>query len=193
MTDLLDLPELLDPVVTSGRSRAIAAGVDANEYDAICASLNAASEWSAAFRRAGAAHRTLAEIAEQAGHRVTAGDAYLAAAACSHIATTVPTPDRVGDQEAADAMRHALTLLEPTFQQLAGPSFCGVLLTQPDNLHAPLVVIVPGVTRSPMPSAHKQQRRRHPSPIRRVRQLGSGHELRRAASRRHRSTGRRRR
>lgn len=148
MTDLLDLPELLDTVVTSGRSRAIAAGVDANEYDAICASLNAASEWSAAFRRAGAAHRTLAEIAEQAGHRVTAGDAYLAAAACSHIATTVPTPDRVGDQEAADAMRHALTLLEPTFQQLAGPSFCGVLLTQPDNLHAPLVVIVPGLDSS---------------------------------------------
>ena len=64
MTKLLDQPEMLEPVITLGRSRAIAAGVDAREYDAITAWLGLASEWTAAFRTAGATH--LADV-HQAG------------------------------------------------------------------------------------------------------------------------------
>lgn len=148
MTELLDQPELLAPIIQSGRSRAIAAGVDPNEYDAICVRLSSASDWPAGFRAAGAAHRAQAEAAEQANHRVTAGEAFLTAAACCHIATTVPSTDRAGHREAADAMRRALTLLEPSAKHLSGTDFRGVLTGQPDNHHAPLVVIAPGLDSS---------------------------------------------
>lgn len=148
MTHVLDQPELLVPIIRSGRSRAIAAGVDANQYDAICAQLSGASDWPAGFRAAGAAHRAQAEAAEQANDSVTAGEAFLAAAACCHIATTVPSPDRAGHREATDAMRRALALLEPSAKQLCGPDFRGVLIDQADDPHAPLVVIVPGLDSS---------------------------------------------
>lgn len=87
-------------------------------------------------------------MAEQANRRVTAGEAFLAAAACCHIATTVPSTDPAGHREAADAMRRALTLLEASAKQLSGPDFRGVLIGQPDNPHAPLVIIVPGLDSS---------------------------------------------
>ncbi len=148
MTAALDNPELLAPIIQSGRSRAIAAGVDANEYDAICAQFSSARDWPGGFRAAGAAHRVRAEAAEQVNRRVTAGEAFLASAACCHIATTVPSTDHAGHREAADAMRRALTLLQPSAQQLTGRDFRGVLIGQPDNPHAPLVVIVPGLDSS---------------------------------------------
>lgn len=91
MTSLLDQPELLGVLIAGGRSRAIAAGVDPNQYDAITTGLSSGSQWSKAFRAAGAEHRSQAEAAERAGHSVSAADAYLDAAACAHVATTLPT------------------------------------------------------------------------------------------------------
>lgn len=148
MTSLLDQAELLEPVIAMGRSRAIAAGVDPCEYDAITASLGAASEWSAAFRSAGAAHLAAARHAEETHRKVTAADAYLAAAACCHIATTLPTADRGGHTEAAGAMAQALAILEPATQSLTGATFRGTLIPQAANPAAPLVVIVPGLDSS---------------------------------------------
>jgi hypothetical protein len=72
---------LLVSIVALGRSRAIAAGVDPCEYDAITTGLTSPGQWPAAFR---AAHRGRAEQAEDAGYRITAADAHLATAACCH-------------------------------------------------------------------------------------------------------------
>lgn len=148
MTSLLDQPEMLEPVIALGRSRAIAAGVDACEYDAITARLERASEWTAAFRAAGATHLADARQADSDGRQVTAADAYLAAATCCHIATTVPTDDRDGHGEAADAMARALALLRPDAQTLSGETFRGTLTRQPADPGAPLVVVVPGLDSS---------------------------------------------
>lgn len=149
MTSLLDQPEFLGALVAGGRSRAIAAGVDRpNEYDAITAGLGTASQWSSAFRAAGAVHRGQTEAAEQAGHLISAADAYLAAAACAHVATTLPTGDRAGHHEAATAMHRALALFEPPVQHLRGQTFRGTLTPQPHDPSAPVVVIVPGLDSS---------------------------------------------
>lgn len=148
MTSLLDQPELLDGLVAGGRSRAIAAGIDPSQYDAITAGLSTARQWSTAFRAAGAEHRTQAEAAEQAGHPVSAADAYLAAAACAHVATTLPTSDDAGHHEAATAMHRALALHGPPVQHLSGQTVRGVLTTQPDDPTAPVVAIVPGLDSS---------------------------------------------
>ena len=101
-----------------------------------------------AFRAAGAAHLTAARQAGQEDHRATAADAYLAAAACCHIATTVPTSDREGHMEAAGAMARALTILQPGVRQLSHATFRGTLTPQPGDPSAPLVLIVPGLDSS---------------------------------------------
>jgi pimeloyl-ACP methyl ester carboxylesterase len=148
MTSVLDQPELLQPVITLGRSRAIAAGVDPCEYDAITATLGCASDWTAAFRAAGAAHLAAARHADEDGHNVTAADAYLAAAASSHISTTVPTSDRAGHQEAAEAMAKALDILQPETISLISDTFHGTLRPQAADPAAPLVLVVPGLDSS---------------------------------------------
>lgn len=148
MTSLLDQPEMLAPLIAGGRSRAVAAGVDPDQYDAITTDLGSASQWSSAFRAAGAEHRGHAEAAEQSGRLVTAADAYLAAAACAHVATTLPTPDRAGHHEAASAMHRALALLDPPVHHLRGQTFRGVLTPQVGDPGAPVVVIVPGADSS---------------------------------------------
>lgn len=148
MTSLLDQPELLEPIVASGRSRAIAAGVDANEYDTVTARLTSAGEWPAAFRAAGAAHRDRAQQAEAAGRLVSAADAYLAAASCCHVATTVPSADRAAHAEAGEAMVRALAVLEPDAVELTGETFRATLVPQAGDPAAPLVVIVPGLDSS---------------------------------------------
>lgn len=148
MTTILEQPELLVPIVTMGRSRAIAAGVDPCEYDAITETLTSPTQWTAAFRAAGAAHRAHAEHAQDAGNHITAADAYLAAAACCHIATTVPDTDRAGHTEAADAMTRALAILQPDTTELAGASFRATLTPQPADPTAALVVIIPGLDSS---------------------------------------------
>jgi len=114
MSHILDRSELLEPVIASGRSRAIAAGVDANQYDAITAGLSLASQWSSAFRAAGAEHRSRAEAAERAGCRISAADAYLAAAACAHIATTLPTPWAITRRPRRCAMHWRCSIQPPS-------------------------------------------------------------------------------
>ena len=148
MPSMLDRPQLLEPVVSSGRSRAIAAGVDACEYDTITSSLGSAGQWTAAFRRAGAVHLDAAKQAETGGNLVSAGDAYLAAAACFHISTTVPTEDHAGHIEAADAMQCALALIQPSAYEVTGATFRGTFTPNTDDASAPLVVVVPGLDSS---------------------------------------------
>lgn len=146
--NVLNDPAMLGPVITLGRSRAIAAGVDPCEYDAITATLASAAAWTTAFRAAGAAHVAAAAVAEHANLHVTAADAYLAAAACCHIATTLPSDQQDAHLEAADAMTKALSILQPESTVLAGEAFRGTLTPQPGDPAAPLVVIIPGLDSS---------------------------------------------
>lgn len=148
MTSVLNKPETLQPVVELGRSRAIAAGVDPSEYDAITGALESAADWTAVFRAASASHLVAAHTADEQGRMITAADSYLAAAACSHISTTLPTDDHAGHHEAAEAMSRALAIVQPHAVALDGETFHGTLVPQPEDTTAPLVLIVPGLDSS---------------------------------------------
>lgn len=144
----LDLDGILPAIITVSRSRAVAGGIDPNQYDTVTSQLRTAREWPAAFMATANEHLTRANTSSSAGNTVTAGEAYLSAAAWFHFATIVPHPDRTGHQEAADAMVRALQQVDPTALHLTGARFAGILRTPPNRTSGPLVVIVPGLDSS---------------------------------------------
>ncbi|WP_207939063.1 alpha/beta fold hydrolase [Actinomadura darangshiensis] len=142
MTTFFDEP--VAPFAAANRSRAIAAGVDPSQYDAVTAGLSSLHGWTDAFVRTGQEHLALAE---KAMHPRSAGEAYRDAALWFHFATVLPNPDLAAHGEAAaasaDALRRSLARLAPDAEHLTGPDFTGVLRRpSPD---APLVVLVPGM------------------------------------------------
>ena len=140
-----DDPEMLPGFVVLARSRAVAAGLDPNQYAAVTSGLASLYDWPAAFRQAGRDHLSIAERAEAAGRTVSAGEAYHDAALWFHFATTIPHPDRRGHAESADAMRRALTHLDPTFERVDGGDFVGTL-RRPGGVEAPpVVLVIPGM------------------------------------------------
>src|SRR5450755_731596 len=121
MTSFVDLADPAAFAVAT-RSRAIAAGVDPSQYDRITSSLASLRDWPGAFRAAGHEHRARAGQARTA---ISAGEAYLDAAACAHIATVLPHPDisarDVALAEAARALAEGLPLLSATARRCTGP------------------------------------------------------------------------
>lgn len=140
-------PALVE-LLRAARSRALAGGVEANEYERIAETLESFDDWPSRFVLAAEGHLELAQIAERQGRLTSAGEAYLDAAACLHIATTVPSAAPKVHAQAADALRRALVYLDPGAAHLSGPSFAGVFRHPPGEPDAPLVVIVPGMDSS---------------------------------------------
>ncbi|WP_433187996.1 alpha/beta hydrolase family protein [Actinoallomurus sp. CA-150999] len=145
MLTFLDDPAALPAFIASARSRAVSAGVDACEYDAVTAPLTTLRDWPTAFRRAGREHLEAGERAENEGRLVSAGEAYRDAALWFHFATTIPHPDRNGHGESADAMRRALTCLDPTWERIDAGDLVGTLRRPAGVPTPPLVVVIPGM------------------------------------------------
>lgn len=148
MTHFLDLDRALPAVTQVSRSRAIAGGIAPHEYDQVTGALDTLRAWPARFGETGQRHIERARAAEAAGRSTTAGEAYLDATAWFHFATTVPSPDRAGHVQAADAMRRALAHLDPTARRLEGESFVGILRQPAAASNPPMVLIVPGMDSS---------------------------------------------
>ncbi|MGK5629461.1 alpha/beta hydrolase family protein [Streptomyces sp. URMC 123] len=131
MASFLDLPGVLDEFVTLNRSRVSGAGLDLFEYDRVTARLDSLYDWPEALLAAGRAHLAAAEEHEARGHGLSAGDAYRRAARWFHCATLVPHPDRAllarAAGDADDAMRRALSHLDPHAVRLEGALFAGWL------------------------------------------------------------------
>jgi alpha-beta hydrolase superfamily lysophospholipase len=128
------------------RSRAVAAGIDVHEYDAVTATLTSLDDWCPTFRATAATHVRSAVRARDEGRTVTAGGAFLTASLWYYFAGSWPTSQVSTYQESAQAQRAALDLLDPTAERVEGDRFRGVL-RRPDA-HAgtaPLVVLVPGL------------------------------------------------
>jgi ketosteroid isomerase-like protein/dienelactone hydrolase len=142
MTAFLDEP--VAPFAAANRSRAIAAGIDPYQYDAVTSDLTALHEWTAAFARTGEEH--LARAGKARLPR-SAGEAYRDAALWFHFATVLPNPDLAAHGRAAaasaSALRRSLARLAPDAAHLSGPDFTGVLRRPAAD--APLVVLVPGM------------------------------------------------
>jgi pimeloyl-ACP methyl ester carboxylesterase len=144
----IDLNDIVPAVAAGTRSRALATGAEANEYDEITATIPSLREWPEAFIAAGARHRARGREAERSGDTAAAVEALFAAAALFHLATCVPHPGRRGHREAAEAMKEGLRISEPTATYISGASFVGVLRRAPNLASAPLVIIVPGLDSS---------------------------------------------
>ncbi len=114
MSWFVDDASITSTIVAACRSRALGAGVDGYEYDQLTSSLHSLSDWLGAFSEAARLHASIADAAENEGHLVTALNEWRLAAACGHIANTLPHPDASAavrsDKDAAIALRRPLEL-----------------------------------------------------------------------------------
>ncbi len=101
MSWFIDEPAALTPVVAGSRSRAVGAGVDPFQYNEITAGRSSLRRWLPAFVAAGDEHARAAQDAESQDRTATAQTSWRSAAACWHIATTLPNPDTAAVHEAA--------------------------------------------------------------------------------------------
>ncbi|MDQ6522883.1 alpha/beta fold hydrolase [Nocardioides sp. LHD-245] len=136
--------EMAAEMAAATRSRAVAAGIDVHEYDAVTGALTSIDLWCETFRGVAASYVTIAEAAREQGRTVTSGEAFLTASAWYYFAGSWPNPHTTTYQEAAQAQAVALTLLDPSAERVEGDLFRGVL-RRPTTESAALVVLVPGL------------------------------------------------
>lgn len=133
--------------------RLIANGVDANDFRRVTAELERWDDWLDAWTATADGHRRQAEEARDAGHDVTAGDAFARAAAAYHFAKFVWVVDvernHATTRKAIAALAAAHALLDPTAERIEAPldgaRIAGNLRRPPAPERPPLVVLIPGL------------------------------------------------
>lgn len=131
----------------------IAAGVDYNDFVRVTTALESWEDWLDAWAAVGDGHRERAEGELAAGHRRSAGEAFLLAAVSYHFAKFVWVLDaernRATTLAARDALARAHALLDPTAERvearLAGATLAANLRRPPRAARPPLVLLVPGL------------------------------------------------
>jgi len=128
-------------------------GVDPNDFHRVTAPLERWSDWLDAWCANGDMHAALAKEAESHGRHLTAGQAWMRAALSYHFAKFVWVLDmakhRTATLQSVEAMRNALTFLDPTAQRIEIPfdgAFMVGNLRRPPNIAKPgLVLLLPGL------------------------------------------------
>ena len=134
-------------------SRLIANGVAYDDFVRVTRSLEHWEDWLNAWVLVAAEHRQQAERARDAGHGVTAGEAFLRASIADHFAKFVWGVDaertHAATQQAIEALTNAHAFLDPTFERveapLEGASVVGNLRRPTGIERPPLVVLIPGL------------------------------------------------
>jgi dipeptidyl aminopeptidase/acylaminoacyl peptidase len=134
-------------------SRLIANGVDYNDFKRITGSLERWDDWLDAWAANGDAHREQADRHRDAGHQLSAGEAFMRAAVSYHFAKFVWVLDaernRATTNKAIAAMADAHALLDPTAERiqarLDGANLAGNLRRPAHADRSPLVVLIPGL------------------------------------------------
>ncbi len=133
--------------------RLIANGIDYNDFVRTTASISRWEDWLDAWTATAQAHLGLAEQALGDGHRLSAGHAFLRAAASFHFAKFVwvldPARNRAATEAAVQALYRAHALLDPSAERIAAPLGGGIVvgnLRLPGGVRpAPLVILIPGL------------------------------------------------
>jgi pimeloyl-ACP methyl ester carboxylesterase len=133
--------------------RLIANGVDYNDFVRTTASISRWEDWLDAWIRTADVHVDLAERELQAGHRRSAGEAFLRAAVCFHFAKFVwvldPARNRAATLSAARALYRAHALLDPSALRIEAPlgdvMVVGNLRVPWAVRSVPLVILIPGL------------------------------------------------
>jgi len=134
-------------------SRFVQAGVDYNDFLVTTGRIEAWEQWLDEWSRTAEVHAELARQAEGAGHRTTAGEAWVRAAVCFHFAKFVWVLDaersRVAAERAIEALYRAHRLLDPTAERieaaLDGARVVANLRRPPAVERPPLVILIPGL------------------------------------------------
>lgn len=133
--------------------RLIANGVDYNDFVRTTAKICHWEDWLDAWCATAEVHRELALEAERAGHRRSAGEAFLRAAVSYHFAKFVWVLDRQRNRVATEAAVRALSaahaILDPTAERIEAALAGGTVvanLRRPEQAGRwPLVVLIPGL------------------------------------------------
>ena len=134
-------------------SRLIANGVDYNDFRRVTSSLERWDDWLDAWTATADGHREQAERARDAGHDLSAGEAYVRAAVAYHFAKFVWVLDvernRGATEQAIAALAAAHELLDPTAERIEAPldgaRIAANLRRPPDVERPPLIVLIPGL------------------------------------------------
>lgn len=133
--------------------RFVTQGVDANDFRRVTAAVEHWADWLDAWCRNGDMHAELAREAEQHGHRLTAGQAWVRAALGYHFAKFVWVLDmdlhRAATAKSVAALRRAHRALDPTAERLEIPfgesQLVGNLRRPAGVDRPPLVLLLPGL------------------------------------------------
>lgn len=134
--------------------RLVADGVDANDIVGVRAKVGGWDEWPDAWAQAGDSHRSLAAERLAAGHRITAGEAFVRASLAYHVGQVVAfhAPARKAQLQAMKvaAFREAAPLLTPSAERMEVPFRNAKLpgyLRLPSGARGrlPCAVLVPGL------------------------------------------------
>jgi dipeptidyl aminopeptidase/acylaminoacyl peptidase len=143
----------IEAAVANWAPRLLAQGVDPNDFQRVTAPLERWEQWLDAWVANGDLHADLAQEAEQARRRLTAGRAWVSAALSYHFAKFVWMVDLQRHRQAADravaALRRAHALLDPTAERLEvpfeGTAMVATLRRPPGGRRPPLVLLLPGL------------------------------------------------
>ncbi len=128
-------------------------GVDYNDFVRTTRRVERWEEWLGAWTAVAEEHLALASEAERAGHRRSAGEAYLHAAVCQHFGKFVWMLDadahRAATERAIAALAKAHEFLDPTAERiearLDGAMLAANLRRPPGTPRPPLVLLIPGL------------------------------------------------
>jgi pimeloyl-ACP methyl ester carboxylesterase len=145
--------ERIEAAVANWAPRFTSQGVDPNDFVRVTSALERWDDWLDAWCANGDAHAELAREAEDRGHALTAGHAWVRAALSYHFAKFVWMLDMDRHRSAADrsvaALRNAHRLLDPTAERIEVPFDDGVMvgnLRRPlGSERPPLVLLLPGL------------------------------------------------
>src|SRR5438477_4976950 len=124
-----------------------------NDFRAVTGSLERWDDWLPAWVDNGDLHAELAREAEEAGHTLTAGRAWVRAALSYHFAKFVWFVDlelyRRAQGNACAALHEAHRLLDPTAERVEVPldgfTMAGILRRPARADRSPLVLLLPGL------------------------------------------------
>ena len=135
-------------------SRLIANGVDYNDFRRVTSSLERWDDWLDAWTATADGHREQAERAREAGHDVSAGEAFVRAAVCYHFAKFVWVLDVERNRAATEQAIAALAARRTSCstRRPSGSRRRSTARASPANLRRPrgverppLIVLIPGL------------------------------------------------
>src|ERR687891_2355523 len=134
--------------------RMVSQGIDYNDFVRTTARIEGWEEWLDPWPDTAELHLRLGREAEQAGRRLTAGEAYVRAALCFHFAKYVWVLDGERNREttsrARDRVYAAHRLLDPSAERVEtaiadGGVAIANLRRPPGAERPPLVILIPGL------------------------------------------------